>query len=351
MSNPYGPGANPNPPQTVYVQVPAQKSPGVLSRLFTFVQWLFFLFIAIVVIAAVVAPDALVDDPENKVDERYYALDKEGTQKVAIIEITGTIDSAEQVRKECHKVQHDSAVKAVVLRVESPGGMVTASDQMYHYLREMVTKRKIPLVVSMGGIAASGGYYVSMACGDEKDVIYAEPTTWTGSIGVMIPHYTVAGLMEKLAIEDDTLKSAPLKTVGSPTKKMTPEERAVLQGLVDDSFTRFKQIVEAGRPKLRGDKATMDKATTGEVFTSDRALELGLVDKIGFLEDAIDRAVELAHLDRDKTKVVKYHKPKSLADVLVGMRAPARGAIDLRQLLDMTTPRAYYLFAWPQPAE
>lgn len=349
MSNPYGSGPGANQPQTVYVQMPAQK-PGVLSRLFTLLQWLFFAVVVLVVVAAVVSPDTLVDD-ENKVEERYYALDKEGVQKVAIIEITGTIDDADQVRKECRKVRTDSAVKAVVLRVESPGGLVSASDQMYHYLREMVTDRKIPLVVSMGGIAASGGYYVSMACGDEQDVVYAEPTTWTGSIGVMIPHYTVAGLMEKLAIEDDTLKSAPLKTTGSPTKKMTPEERAVLQGLVDDSFTRFKQIVEAGRPKLRGDKATMDKATTGEVFSSDRALELGLVDKIGFLEDAVDRAVELAHLDRNKTKVVKYHKPKSLADVLVGMRAPTRSAIDLRQLIDLATPRAYYLFAWPQAAE
>lgn len=349
MSNPYSPGTSPNPPQTVYVQVPAQK-PGVLSRLFSLVQWLIFAFFVIVVIAAVVSPDALVED-ENKVDERYYALDKNGAQKVAVIEISGTIDDAEQVRKECLKVMQDPAVKAVVLRVESPGGMVTASDQMYHYLRETVTERKIPLVVSMGGIAASGGYYVSMACGDEKDVIYAEPTTWTGSIGVMIPHYTVVGLMDKLAIEDDTIKSAPLKTTGSPTKKMTPEERAVLEGLVQDSFTRFKQIVEAGRPKLRGDKAAMDQATTGEVFTANRALELGLVDKIGFLEDAIDRALELAHLDRATTKVVKYHKPKTLADVLIGARTPSRNTVDLQRLLDLTTPKAYYLFAWSHLAE
>jgi len=349
MSTAYGQGPNSNPPQTVYVAVPPQR--GLFSRMVSLVMWLVFAFFLLVMIAAIFSPGTFSDDAENRVDERYHSLNKEGTQKVAIIEVEGTITDAADVRKQCAKVTGDETVKAVVLRVNSPGGTVTASDEMLHHLRKMLAARKIPLVVSMGGIAASGGYYISMAVGDQKDAIYAEPTTWTGSIGVMIPHYNFVGLMEKLAIEDDTIKSAPLKLTGSPTKEMTPEERAVLVGLVEESFDRFKEIVESGRPALRGNKAAIDKAATGQVFTTKQALELGLVDKEGFLEDAVDRALELAALDRKSTKVVKYHQPRSFMDVLVEGQGQSRAVTDLRRLMDATSPRAYYLFAWPNLGE
>ena len=104
-------------------------------------------------------------------------------------------------------------------------------------------------------------------------------------------------------------------------------------------------------PALKGDPATMAKATTGQVFSTKQALELGLVDKEGFLDDAIDRAIELAGLSRDATKVVKYKRPQTFTDMLLGARGPNRPALDLKQFLDLTTPRAYYLFAWPHAAE
>jgi len=197
-------------------------------------------------------------------------------------------------------------------------------------------------------MAASGGVYVSMGAGPQAK-IFAEPTTWTGSIGVIIPHYNVAGLMEKWQIEEDSIKSGPLKQVGSPTKKMTPEERAVLESLVTESFARFKEIVLAGRPKLKGKDEQLKKATTGQIFTTKQAIELGLVDKEGFIEDAIDRAVELASLDKNTTKVIRYHRQPTLADALIGAKAPPRSA-ELQMLDNLTTPRAYYLFSWPGTA-
>ena len=334
----------PGPGQPVYIAVPMQQPRSVLSRLFSMLQWLAFAFFLMVMATAVFMPSSLSGDPDNRLEERYHSLSKTAVQKVAIIEIDGTIMDGKDVKKQIDKVRADDTVKAVVVRIDSPGGTVTGSDFIYHHLRSLVDDRKLPLVVSMGSLAASGGYYSAMACGKQENAIFAEPTTWTGSIGVLIPHYSVAGLMEKLEIEDDTIKSAPLKGVGSPTKRMTPEEKAVLEGLVTESIERFKGIVKSGRPKITPDQ--LKQATTGQVFTTAQALKLGLVDKEGFLEDAIARALELASLSKDSTKVVRYHHPTNFVDALMGASAAAQKS-DLSALLDLTTPRAYYLFALP----
>ncbi|MGH7134282.1 MAG: signal peptide peptidase SppA, partial [Pirellulales bacterium] len=245
-------------------------------------------------------------------------------------------------------VRDDEAVKAVVLRVNSPGGTVSGSDYLYHHLKKMVADRKLPLVVSMGGIAASGGYYVAMAVGDEKEVIFAEPTTWTGSIGVVIPHYDVSGLMEKLEISEDSIKSHRLKQMGNPTRPMTDEEREIFQELVSDSFGRFKEIVTAGRPRFKDDAAALDKVATGQVFTTHQALASGLVDKEGFVEDAIDRAIELAGLNKENVRAVKFKHLGGIFDMLdIHARTRAgTGASELAALLDLATPRAYYLCTW-----
>ena len=146
----------------------------------------------------------------------------------------------------------------------------------------------------MGGLAASGGYYASMAVGDTEDTIFAEPTTWTGSIGVVIPHYNVTGLMKEIGVADDSIASNPLKEMGSFTRPMTEAERNIFQNLVNEGFTRFKDVVKSGRPKFKQDPAALDKLATGQVFTAVQAEKNGLIDKIGFIDDAVDRAIELA---------------------------------------------------------
>jgi protease-4 len=200
----------------------------------------------------------------------------------------------------------------------------------------------------MGSLCASGGYYVAMAVGNQKDAIYAEPTTWTGSIGVIIPHFDLSGTLDALEIKEDSIASGPLKQMGSPTRPMSEEERKLLQGLVDESFGEFKQIVISGRPKFKDDPAALDAVATGQIFTAKQALGHGLVDKIGFVEEAIARATELAGETVENVRCVKYEQPPTLMGSLVGSGASSvsRGSADLQGFIDLTTPRAYYLWSW-----
>jgi protease-4 len=286
---------------------------------------------------------------EAGLSEEYHSLARHGRHKVAIIRLEGPILEGEGfVKKQIDQVRQDSAVKAVVLRVNSPGGSVTAADYIYHHLRKLCEERKLPLVVSMGGMAASGGYYVSMAVGDAEGTLFAEPTTWCGSIGVIIPHYNVAELAAELGVEEDSIKSHPLKAMGNPLKRLSPEEQQIFQGLVDDAFDRFKQVVAHGRPRLAAEPGKIERLATGQVFTTRQALNHGLVDREGFIEDAIDRAIELAGLDKSETCVIRYRGWPTLLDLLLMSREPARRS-ELELLLDLTTPRAYYLCTWLPP--
>jgi protease-4 len=264
---------------------------------------------------------------------------------VAIITIKGTIITGEGfIKKQIDQAKEDEDVKAIVLRVNSPGGTVTGSDYIYHHLQELIAERKIPMVVSMGGLAASGGYYVSMACGNEREnVIFAEPTTWTGSIGVIISMIDLSELLNEYGVKDNTIASHDLKTMGSMLRPMTEEEREIWQGLIDEVFDRFKNIVKSGRAKFEENPDALDELATGQVFTAKQAKENGLIDEIGFIEQAIDRAIELANLDEDDVNVVRYKREPTLADILIGVQAEKPG-LDLETLLEMNTPRAYYLF-------
>jgi protease IV len=285
-------------------------------------------------------------DSDGRLQEKHYSHEHGAADKVAIISVEGAILDADGfVKRQVDRALKDDHVKAVVLRVDSPGGTVTASDFLYHHLQKLRTERDIPIVVSMGGIAASGGYYVAMAVGDQTDSIFAEPSTWTGSIGVVIPHYNLAELLGNWGVKEDSIASHRLKTMGSFAKPMSEEERTILQGLVDDSFTRFKEVVRSGRPKFRQDPAALAKLATGQVFTAEQAKSNGLVDAIGFLDKAVERAIEIAGLDAEHVEVVKYKREATLAGLLLGGEAQAHRN-DLSTIVEMATPRAYFLFSW-----
>ena len=168
-------------------------------------------------------------DEEGRVQERFYSHQYYATDKVAILTIEGVIISGDGFFKRqidrALKDAKDGHLKALVVRVNSPGGTMSGSDYMYHHLCELAKQTNIPIVVSMSVIAASGGYYASMAVGDTADTIFAEPTTWTGSIGVVIPHYNFAGLMKEIGVAEDSIASNPLKEMGSFSRPMTEEER------------------------------------------------------------------------------------------------------------------------------
>jgi protease-4 len=291
------------------------------------------------------------DESGGRVQEKYFSHAKGAPNKVVILTIEGTIlDGQGFVKRQIDHAMKDDNIKAMVLRVNSPGGTVTGSDYIYHHLKKLTEERKIPVVVSMGGVAASGGYYVSMAVGDRPGTIFAEPTTWTGSIGVMIPHYNAAELLEKIGVQQDTIASHRLKGMGSMARPMTEEERKIFQGLVDESFAGFKAIVQAGRPRFKEHPEELDKIATGQVFTANQALKNGLVDEIGFVEDAVAHAVKLTNLPDNEVSVVEYKPEPTLADALFGRSEARASRVDLSVLLDAMTPRSYYLCSWIPPA-
>lgn len=279
-------------------------------------------------------------DSDRRVHERHFSHAKAAPDKVAILRLEGVILEGEGfLKRQIDQARADKSVKAVVLRVNSPGGTITGSDVIYHRLAKLASERGIPLVVSMGGIAASGGYYVSMAVGSRPETIFAEPTTWTGSIGVIIPHYNAEELMQKVGVKQDSVVSHRLKGMGTVTRKMTGEEEKIFQGLVDAGFARFKDVIKQGRPKFMADPAALEKLSTGQVFTAAEAQDNGLIDKVGYLEDAVDQAIKLAGLSPETVDVVEYRPDPSLAQLLLS--AQSRPApFDPAALLEMTVPRA-----------
>jgi len=305
--------------------------------------------ISVVVAAVALGANAEYFQTNPKVIEQYHSMANKATNKIAIVEIRGAIMGGEGfARHQLDQVKADESVRAIVLRIDSPGGTVSGSDELHYRLKKLAAERNLPVVVSMGSIAASGGYYVAMANGGQDDTIFAEPSTITGSIGVIIPHFDFSQLLKRFDVTDDSITSGPLKEMLSVTKNRSPElakkERAIVQDLVDEMFTRFKDIVRKGRPKL--DDKTIEAVTTGQVFTANQAITFGLIDKIGFLEDAIARAVVLADLQEDSVRVIQYKKPQGLFDELLGGASQARSFNNLEMLVEWTTPRAWYLCSW-----
>ncbi len=312
------------------------------------------------------------DDEKSSLKERHVAGKKSGDDKVAVVRIEGVImegllDFAE---KQIERAAEDKKVKAVVVRINSPGGSITASDQLYYRLtrlRDGVPEKGTaakPLVVSMASTAASGGYYVAMPA----KVLYAERTTITGSIGVYASFPNVSGLAEKVGFDMTVVKRGDVKTAGSPLRDMRPEERELWQSMVDHAYDQFKDVVETGRPQLKGkleDKVIDEKRTVsvdkkdgtaekkeiqyvrrradGGIWTADKAKQFGLIDKIGYLEDAIKEAHDLAGLGEDY-KAIAYDRPFSLSEALMGVKAPQPGVLfDPARLANGLTPRLWYM--------
>lgn len=336
--------APPNPSAALPREVIIARPRG--SRFAFWLGWAGFLFCALALIG-LRSRFADYFDQTGGITEKFVSGGKFADEKVAVITVDGVIMGGDGfVKKQIEKIREDKDVKAIVLRIDSPGGTVTGSDYLYHHLKKLRDERKLPVVVSMGSMAASGGYYLAMAVGDTERSIFAEPTTMTGSIGVMIPRYDVSELLEKIHVKDDAIASHERKLMLSMTRPLVGEQRELIQGTVNDMFERFKAIVKEGRPVYRKDPSALDQLATGEVFLADKAKLHGLVDEIGFVEDAIDRALELAHLTKSQTRVVKYHQDGSLLEALgvpaAKLTAPSS---PLEGLFDLATPRAFYLYS------
>ena len=206
-----------------------------------------------------------------------------------------------RVREELKKAAGDTDVRALVVRLNTPGGTVTASDIIYRELTLFREKRKVPVVAVLMDVAASGGYYIALAA----DTIIAHPTTVTGSIGTILVTANVEGLMQKVGVGTTTIKSAEHKDMGSPFRAMTPDERRIFQSVIDELQRQFVAKV-VDRRRIAADAA--GGLADGRIYTAPQALEHGLVDAIGYVPDAIDAARRAAGLS--DAKVIVYKRPR-----------------------------------------
>ena len=241
---------------------------------------------------------------------------------------------------------HQSNIRAIVLRVDSPGGGVTSSDQIWYEI-ERLKKKGLPIIASYGGVAASGGYYVS--CG--ADEIVAEPTCITGSIGVIAQIFTFEGLMDKVGIEPVTLVAtgSPEKnTANDLFRSWNDKDRQKILTMLDAAYDTFNQRVQDGRKLAITDAATIDALADGSIFTAQAAVTNGLVDRIGYLDDAITRAETAAGLRVGSSTVVFLRQPPSFADVLMAHEQPRPASLldadTIRSFVnDLGSPRVMYL--------
>lgn len=216
--------------------------------------------------------------------------------RVGVAEVEGVILSADQLRETLRKFREAATVRAVVVRINSPGGGVAASQEMNREITRFRKETGRPVIVSMESVAASGGYYAAVAA----DRIYANPGTITGSIGVILQWVNYGDLLEWARLRPVTFKSGALKDAGSPVRPLTVEDRAYFEGLVGEMRSQFVAAVSAGRKgKLR--PGALEKMADGRVVTGAQALEMGLVDEIGDYRDAVEQAARLAGLSLPPT--------------------------------------------------
>jgi protease-4 len=235
--------------------------------------------------------------------------------KIALIDVSGLIMNVRKpgllsdgenpvsiFREKLQTAAEDPTVKAVVLRINSPGGGVTASDIMYRDLQDFRQRTGKPVVACLMDVAASGGYYLAMGC----DSVYAHPGTVTGSIGVIMSLYNAEGLCTKLGIESNPIKSGPNKDLGNPARKLSDHERQILQGIVDQFYSQFVAVVAEGR---RLPEERVRAIADGRIYSANEAKQLGLIDQIGYLDNAIAEAKARAGLH--DAKVVAYDRTGS----------------------------------------
>lgn len=289
-----------------------------------------------------------------------YTLQGDGGDKVLLVSIKGFISDTEReemMRKQpsflkelvsqIKKAEFDPNIKAIVLKISSPGGTVTASDILYNELEKLKSKRGIPLVACMMDLATSGGYYVSLPA----DHILAHQTTITGSVGVVFIRPKISGLMDKIGIAVETSKSGKDKDMGSPFRSTTEEELKLFQAIIDEMADLFESKIRKHR-KLNDE--AVKEILTAKVYTAKRALELGMIDQIGYTDDAIDKAKELAGLDRN-ARVIMYRRTEFADDNIYNdiTTNSFTGAplLDLGPLKSLSNLDAGFYFAWPAAIE
>jgi protease-4 len=289
--------------------------------------------------------------------EEVVTEDHDAVNKIAVIEVSGVItsramdqggyDLADVIKAQLKRAEEDDRVKAVILKVDSPGGEVLASDEINGHLSKFQLDTKKPVICSMGNLAASGGYYVSAPC----RWIVANDLTITGSIGVIMHSWNYRGLMNKVGLQPEVYKSGKYKDMLSGERnpeETTPEERAMVQSLIDETYSKFKDVVQNGRRNAndanqksaaKGRKLTDDWANyaDGRVLSGTKAYQLGFVDELGDFQKAVERAKAIANISN--ANLVSFQQRFDLADLfrLFGESNAKRGVVKID--LGMDTPK------------
>ncbi len=288
---------------------------------------------------------------------RETTISGEGSDKVLLIDISGALTTSKdsglfpepslpaRLKAELIKAEEDDHIKAIVLRINTPGGTVTCSDILYHELQEFKQKRMVPIITSIMDLGTSGGYYVAMA----SDYIFAHPSTITGSIGVIMLTLNAQGLLEKVGIQPAAIVSGPKKSMGSPFRSMNEEERAIFQDAIDRLYARFLAVVEQGRPKLN--TTQIRQLADGRIYTADIAKAEGLIDEIGYLDDAIERAKKSAQLTDAQVVTYTRSRRETNQNIYSHFEPPTVGQLGFPQLNANTvlgalggTPQMMYMW-------
>jgi protease-4 len=261
-------------------------------------------------------------------------------ERIAIVNFEGTISPPFTARwlKVLKQAREDDSVRGVVLVIDSPGGFVADSHQLYREIQRLASAK--PVFVAMKRIAASGGYYIAMGIG-KQGRIYVEPTTWTGSIGVIIPRYNATELVQKIGVKSEPLVTGPLKDTLNPFRDMTERETTVWAAIMEDAYSRFVSVIADNRSDL--DIAAVRELATGQIYTANQAIENHLVDKIGYVEEAVadlSQSLQLKSYD-----AFEYHSASGLIDLFLGTEiTPPRTISD--QILQASVPQAMYYASW-----
>jgi protease-4 len=274
---------------------------------------LFIVLIMIAVIAGGCAPPKIRLYPSAADPLREFTIRGEDKDKLLVIPIRGIISDApneqffrtmpsmvQEIVSQLRLAEEDEKIKAILLKIDSPGGSVIASDILYNEIVELKKRTEIKIVVAMMGVAASGGYYISLPA----DFIVAHPATITGSVGVIFYRPKVTGLMRKIGVDVDVNKSGAQKDMASPFRNATGEEEKILQSLTDQLGRQFIEKLAYHR---RLDKNKLDEVSSARIFLANEALELGLVDKVGYIDSAIDDAKKIANLSQDP-RIIVYRR-------------------------------------------
>jgi protease-4 len=294
--------------------------------------------------------------PSHSDPLKEYTLQGKEMGKVLVIPIRGIISDAprrqfittwpsmvQEIVSQLRKAEDDPEVKAVLLKIDSPGGSVIASDLIYNEIMAFKQRKKAKVVAAMMGVAASGGYYIALPA----DFILAHPTTVTGSVGVLFLNPNVSGLMEKIGVDVNVSKTGENKDMGSPFRQATEEEQGIIQDIVDRLGAQFLDHIAEHR-KLEPNR--LKEISSARIYLADDALKLGMVDSIGYLDEAVSRAKKLADLPED-AKVVVYRRTEYPDDNLYNTslsryegRSPSIISLELLPSFSKLQTGFYYLW-------